>query len=620
VVYAPLVIRGVQSGYFGVGLSRDFVVSAWSSSRWAVIGLTVVLAITAVFLGYYVARRITRPLGDLVDTASAVTSGDLARRSEVHDSNELGQLSSAFNQMTEHLLRLYTTSRELNRTIEIDQVLRVSSEAASSFVPRAEALALIAADQGYMFRIRPEAPEGLRALVGQHLPADHELLADLAAQDDQESRVYPISDIELRSRIGLGLAAGVGMLYVAPLFRQHHFAGALLFALADAEDLDESQQQSLAVIANMALAVLSNAVLYAQVQQDAKQRQAILTSISDGVVVCDEYGQIMLLNRAAEQILDLHDWRQVRPQFSDLPLERVPQRREMFGHSIDEQFSVGDRFITLSRAPVVSEDGLALGEVIVLHDVTEAVLMDQAKTDFIATISHELRTPLTVIRGYTELLLRSRGEEALSADQTDLMEQVRARAVDMTNMVNNAIMIADIESGQLRTELQPQDVEMVLSMALVPLRQSFEAKQLDLTLDLPPDLPAVLADREQLKRAFGQLLDNAMRYTDKGSVTVRASANDKGQIQIDFIDTGRGIIPEMLPRLFKRFQRIEGNNSAQRGGGLGLAITRQLIDRHGGKVSVVSTPGQGSTFTITLLQANEHSLAVAQSNGTAASS
>jgi signal transduction histidine kinase len=243
--------------------------------------------------------------------------------------------------------------------------------------------------------------------------------------------------------------------------------------------------------------------------------------------------------------------------------------------------------------------------------------MDQAKTDFIATISHELRSPLTVIYGYTELLLRSRGDEALSADQAELMGQVRARALDMTSMVNNAIMIADIESGQLRTELQPQDVEMVLSMALVPLRQAFEAKRLELTLDLPPDLPAVLADREQLKRAFGQILDNAMRYTDTGGVTVRALVNDKSQIQIDFIDTGKGIIPEMLPRLFKRFQRIEGNNSAQRGGGLGLAITRQLIDRHGGKVGVVSTPGQGSTFTITLLQANEHSLAVAQSNGSA---
>ena len=618
VVYAPLLIRGVQSGYFAVGLSRDFVVSAWSDSRWLVIGSTAILAIGAVLLGVFVARRITRPLGDLVDTASDVTSGNLARRSQVHTSNELGQLSNAFNQMTEHLLRLYTASRELNRTIEIDQVLTVSSAAASSFVPHTETLALIADDEGYAFRIRPEAPEGLRPRLGQYLSADHKLLADLAAQGHQESRVYPIASAELRTMAGLGPDTGVRMLYAAPLFRLDHLAGALLFALTDADDLDESQQQSLAVIANMALAVLSNAVLYGQVQQEAKQRQAILTSISDGVVVCDDRGQVVLLNGAAEQILDLYDWQEIRPLFADLPMDRVPQRREMFGNSAGEQFNIGDRFITLSRAPVVAEDGQAIGEVIVLHDVTEAVLMDQAKTDFIATISHELRTPLTVIRGYTELLLRSRGNEALSADQAELMEQVRARAVDMTNMVNNAILIADIESGQLRTELQPQDVEMVLSMALVPLRQGFEAKQLELTLDLPPDLPAVLADREQLKRAFGQLLDNAMRYTSKGGVTVRAAADDKGQIRIDVIDTGQGISAEMLPKLFKRFQRVEGNNSAQRGGGLGLAITRQLIDRHGGKVGVVSVPGQGSTFTITLQQANEHSLAVAQPNGSAA--
>ncbi len=619
VVYAPLLIRGIQSGYFAVGLSRDFIVSAWSSSRWAVIGITAALAMSALFLGYYVARRITRPLGDLVDTASAVTSGDLARRSWVSGSNELGQLSSAFNQMTEHLLRLYTASRALNRTIEIDQVLTVTSEATASFIPHTETLALIAADGGYLFRVRPEAPAGLRAMLGQHLSADHALFANLGTPDEQESRVYPITDHALRAQVGLGPDAGVRMLYVAPLFRMQRVSGALLFALADADEIDDSQQQSLAVIANMALTVLSNAVLYAQVQQDAKERQAILTSISDGVVVCDDRGQIVLLNRAAEQILDLADWQQVRPQFADLPMEHVPQRREMFGPSPNEQFNIGDRFITLSRAPVVAADEQTLGEVIVLHDVTDAVLMDQAKTDFIATISHELRTPLTVIRGYTELLLRSRGDEALSADQIELMEQVRARAVDMTNMVNNAIMIADIESGQLRTELQPQDVQMVLSMALVPLRQGFEAKHLELTLDLPPDLPPVMADREQLKRAFTQLLDNALRYTDNGGVTVRASAHEQ-RVQIDFIDTGRGIVPEMLPRLFKRFQRIEGNSSLQRGGGLGLAITRQMIDRHGGKVSAVSTPGQGSTFTITLLQANEYSLAVAQSNGPAATS
>jgi signal transduction histidine kinase/HAMP domain-containing protein len=620
VVYAPLLIRGVQSGYFSVGLSRDFVVSAWSSSRWAVLSLTGVLALVAVFLGYYVARRITRPLGDLVDTAAAVTSGDLARRSQVHDTNELGQLSTAFNQMTEHLLRLYTTSRELNRTIEIDYVLTVVSNSAASFVPGTEALALVEQDEGYAFRLRPDAPEAMRsALLQRRLPAGHPLLIGLAAEDVQESRLTPVDDVELRAQAGLGPDDGVRTLYAAPLFRQRHFAGALLFAHPEADALDDAHQQTLAVIANMALAVLSNAVLYAQVQQDAKERQAILTSISDGVVVCDEKGQIMLLNRAAEEILDLHDWQRSRPHFDALPLEAVPQRREMFGQGPGEQFRIGERFVTLSRAPVVAEDSQALGEVIVLHDVTEEVAVDKAKTDFIATISHELRTPLTVIRGFTELLLRGSGGEKLTADQTELMDQVRARAVDMTNMVNNAILIADIESGKLRAELQPQDVEMVLSMALVPLRQSFDAKHLEITLELPPDLPAILADRELLRRAFGLILDNALRYTERGGLTVRAWATDQGQVQIDFSDTGQGIAPEMLPRLFKRFQRIEGNNSTQRGGGLGLAITRQLIERHGGKVSVVSTPGQGSTFTITLLQANEHSLALAQSNGTSAS-
>jgi signal transduction histidine kinase len=192
---------------------------------------------------------------------------------------------------------------------------------------------------------------------------------------------------------------------------------------------------------------------------------------------------------------------------------------------------------------------------------------------------------------------------------------VRLRAVDMTDMVNNAILIADIESGQLKTELQPQDLEMVLNMALAPLRQGFEQKRLSVTIELPPDLPAVVGDREQLKRAFTQLLDNARRYTDQGGVTVRGTARD-GVVQVDVSDTGPGIASEVLPRLFTRFQRVEGNNSTQRGGGLGLAITRQLIERQGGSVRVSSTPGQGSTFSIILQQANEHTLAVAQSNDT----
>ncbi|NJM06530.1 HAMP domain-containing protein [Candidatus Gracilibacteria bacterium] len=156
-VYAPLLIRGVHNGYFSVSLPNDFVVSAWSSSRNAILGVTVMLTLGAVLLGVWVSRRITRPLGDLVDTAAAVTSGQLDRRSHVTERNELGQLSVAFNQMTEHLLRLYTASRELNRAIEIEEVLAVASESASSFVANTESLALLRTEDGWRYHVRSDA-------------------------------------------------------------------------------------------------------------------------------------------------------------------------------------------------------------------------------------------------------------------------------------------------------------------------------------------------------------------------------------------------------------------------------------------------------------------------------
>ncbi len=607
-LYAPLVIRGVQSGYFSVGLSTDFVVSAWSSSRSAVLGVTAALALATVIVGVMVARRITRPLENLVETAEAVTAGDLERRSTVTEPNELGRLAQAFNQMTEHLLRLYVASRELNRTIDIDQVLTVASEAAAAFVPDTEAVALLETREGFGYRIRPEVPDHLRSLPQQALEPSS--MASFSAPDVQEPRLLPL-DPETAQAASLA-SAGLQTVYWMPIFRQRQVAGALLLVHPESGAFDESSQQSLAVVANMATAVLANALLYSQVQQDAKQRQAILTSIGDGVVVCDETGRIIQLNRAAEEMLGLKNWRETRPRFDGLPLEAVPQAREVFGRS-DPQFRLGRRVVTLTRSPLLAEEGAPAGEVIVLHDVTEAVAIDKAKTDFIATISHELRTPLTVIRGFTELLLRGAGSAPPTTEQAELLEQVRLRAIEMTDMVNNAILIADIESGRLRADLQPLDLDMVVSRALAPLLPAFEAKHLSVTVEIPPDLPAVVADREQLQRALGQILDNARRYTDTGGVTVRAFPLH-GQVQIDVTDTGRGIPPEILPRLFSRFQRVDGNSSSQRGGGLGLAITRQLIECQGGTVRVDSAPGRGSTFSITLQQANERTLAVAQSN------
>lgn len=616
-VYAPLLIRGVQTGYFSISLSRDFIISAWSSSRWAVIAITAVLAIGAVLVGYRVAQQITHPLTDLVQTAEAVTQGDLERRSQVISQNELGRLAGAFNHMTEHLLRLYQVSRDLNQALEVRQVLEVTSNAAAAFVPGTEVLALLEESDGWHYHTRSTAPGPIKQLQNLILQPDDLLLQTLAQH--QQARVWHAEEEPVLHTAGL-LKAGIATALIAPVVMQERLVGVLIYGHNRPHAFNEADEQALGAMANTSATVLHNTVLYSRVQKDAQERQAILTSIGDGVIVCDEQGRIVLLNRVAEQMLGLRDWREQRYIFDELPLEPLDNAREIFGQTTtNPQYQLGALKVSRTDAPVIADDGRMIGEVIVLHDITAEAAVDQAKTDFIATISHELRTPLTVIRGCVDLLLRGVGGKP-STDQVELLEQARSRVNDMTGLINNAITIADLAVGKLTTELQPQDVWIAVERALSPLRPAFDNKGIEVRLpDLDTDLPPVLADREQLKIALGQLLDNAYRYTQSGSVTIRARVEQRF-VRIDVEDTGQGITPDVLNRLFTPFQRVRGNESPQRGGGLGLAITRQLIERQGGQVQVRSTTGQGSVFSIILPQAHEHSLAIVQSNETTATS
>jgi signal transduction histidine kinase len=187
------------------------------------------------------------------------------------------------------------------------------------------------------------------------------------------------------------------------------------------------------------------------------------------------------------------------------------------------------------------------------------------------------------------------------------------RAEQMRDLVHNFVMIASIEANTLLNEPEPQDLWLAVESALAPMRSAFAKKGLEARVDLPEDLPLVKADREQLRVILTQLLDNARRYTQQGGVTVRANQRS-GVIQVDVTDTGSGIPPEEVSKLFTRFYRVEGNNSPERGGGLGLAIARQLVERQGGQIWVDSTLGVGSTFSFSLLVANEHADAVAGQN------
>jgi PAS/PAC sensor signal transduction histidine kinase (EC 2.7.3.-) len=154
-------------------------------------------------------------------------------------------------------------------------------------------------------------------------------------------------------------------------------------------------------------------------------------------------------------------------------------------------------------------------------------------------------------------------------------------------------------------------VRRTIDEVIAPMRKAFERKGLTLIVNTPENLPPVSADREQLAIMLGQVIDNARRYTRQGEVVITAHQRDDGMVQIDVSDTGPGIPADQMHRLFTtRFFRVEGNNSPERGSGLGLVITRQLVERHGGKVWAHSDVGRGSTFSIALPIAHEYTDAI----------
>ncbi|MFN3374448.1 MAG: sensor histidine kinase, partial [Chloroflexus sp.] len=322
----------------------------------------------------------------------------------------------------------------------------------------------------------------------------------------------------------------------------------------------------------------------------------------------DARGRVVLLNPSAQHLLQPLLPERGEVYLHQLPLNGSEVHSELFGRS-ERVIQVGNRFLTVSRAPVLLANDTLSGEVIVLHDITSAIQIDRAKTDFIATISHELRTPLTIIRGYVDLMLRQ-ATPAFDATQREMLEQVKESTIQMSHLINNAIMVASLDAGKIETRLQAITLAPVVEAALRPLRAAFHARGVQVMLALPDDLPLVIADRELLQHVLGQLLDNARRYVPQGRVIVSAGV-EAHDIWLAVSDTGPGIPEDVIGRLFTRFQRVDGNNSTQRGGGLGLAIARQLIELQGGTIAVTSIPGQGSTFTIRLRCAKEQSRAVA---------
>ncbi len=353
--------------------------------------------------------------------------------------------------------------------------------------------------------------------------------------------------------------------------------------------------------------------LYREVQAEAGRRAAILESLADGVVVCDNDGHVEIINRTMRMLLNLPGDAPPPSWFAELPLTALGSAAPSFGQSsTTDLFALGERIVRVAVAPVLDNLGKNLGRVYVFHDMTDEVAIDRAKNNFIATISHELRTPLTVISGNADLLALGY-VGAMNPDQHELIETMRNQTLAMTALINNTITIAGLDSGSLAFNTQPNHLGDIIEQALRSYRRALGEKGIVVSVCLPDDLPLVMTDAHHAINAMRQVIDNAYRYTDAGTIAITAEMIDTTTVQVGIADTGRGIALDQVDALFRRFSRgtgsTEGINSAQRGIGLGLAIARELVAQQGGSLRLERTSQAGSLFVFTLQALNVAHLA-----------
>jgi PAS domain S-box-containing protein len=333
--------------------------------------------------------------------------------------------------------------------------------------------------------------------------------------------------------------------------------------------------------------------------------ESILQSVNDGIVVADSDLRILAWNKSAERIFGYAE-----REILGYPMELLVPERYRDSHRLEI-----DRFKLTGRSNLVGvkletaglrRDGtdfpieLSIASwttseatffTAILRDLTESRHSEELRR-FVAHMSHELRTPLTAIIGFVQILLRNRHGH-LDSQELDFLKRIMLNASDQLQLINSVLDLSKIEAGKMDVALSSVSVQSVIDEVV----RQIEGQR------TPKQLMPVRADAAKLKRVLLNLVDNALKFTDSGSVTIRVQSApwEPRPVRIDVIDTGIGIPPDQIPEMFRPFHQLNGGETQGGGGtGLGLSICRSLCELMGFQILVSSEPGRGSTFSVVL--------------------
>ena len=331
---------------------------------------------------------------------------------------------------------------------------------------------------------------------------------------------------------------------------------------------------------------------------------ALLDLMADGVLVIDGYGNVSLLNRAAESLLGVRAPDAVGSGVAEIvrdhELQTLVRGALESGRpsQSDVELIANRRFIRALAIPV-QEDG-SEGVLLTLHDLTGMQRLYTTRREFVSNVSHELRGPLASIRAMVETLTDGALEDRETAG--DFLDRIGRDVDRMTVMANELLELSLLESGQVELHLVPLPLKPIVEDVIAQAAGRAASAGIETSVEIPDALAQVVGEEDKVRQVLVNLVENAINFMPEGGrVSVRAE-EDGRLVEVSVKDTGVGIPEEHLPHVFERFYKVDRSRRGE-GTGLGLAIVKHIVQLHGGDVRAESREGSGSTFYFTLLRA-----------------
>jgi signal transduction histidine kinase len=534
------------------------------------------------------------------DSGSVVIIEDITERVKVDEIRD--DLMLLIARRVEEQTALYEVGRSLIDEVDTRNLLEFILNKAVDLVG-AELGALSLRQDDGLFIIR--ATHGLKAdKLGLSFRQDEYLAGEAAFGEEPLRRreITPVRDVSW----GEGLDTSLSYL-AAPITWQGVTKGMIEVAAPSTRRVfGEDDLRLLSLFVNQAAIALENSNLYQLITEDQRRTEAMLHSINDGVIAVNNEAKIILVNSAAERILNLPpfpqtDNRHVKEVIRNPDLANIFMKSLNANMNLDEEIDLAPpdkKILEVETSLIETDPGERIGIIAVIRDVTALRELEQAKSDFVSTVSHELRTPLTSIKAYTATL-RRRDVEFDDETRQEFLAVVEEETDRLTRLISDLLDVSRIESGRMELKRRAFDLSKLVRIIISKLQS--QANKHSIKLISPESIGPIYADPDKIEQVFVNLVENAVKYSPAGGeITVTLEPLQRW-VECSVSDNGVGVPKEHLPHIFDKFHRVD--NRATReiyGTGLGLYVSKSIVEAHGGTIWAESELGKGSTFRFNL--------------------